>query len=71
MRLLCWLPWLRADQNPAEVTAGSIPATEPARSFVVAFFFCMLPGIAGILLMCAVREREHPEETGGEVAIGF
>ena len=55
----------------AMVTASTIPATELAGAFDAAFFFCMLPGIAGILLMLAVPEREPSGEGGGEVAMGF
>lgn len=55
----------------AEVSAHTLPARELAGAFDVAFLFCMVLEVLGIILMLGVPAKEPSESSDGEVAIGF
>ena len=62
---------MAAGPKLAEVSAHMLPSSALAAAFDAAFLFCMVLEIIGIVLMCAVREKEPSGSSDGEVAIGF
>ena len=62
---------MAAGPKLAEVSAHMLLSSALAAAFDAAFLFCMVLEIIGIVLMCAVREKEPPGSSDGEVVIGF